>query len=153
MYETFSTSSALLEEEEILQSIPNDASFRTAEARAIARIGLAHFFAGAVILPHGSFLAAARDLRHDIALLAESFGASLEQLAHRLGTLQRPGARGVPFFFVRVDRAGTIARRYSATRLQLARFGGACPLRVVHQAFERPEESVRQLAETPDGER
>ncbi len=84
-------------------------------------------------------------------MLAESFGASLEQLAHRLGTLQRPGARGVPFFFVRVDRAGT--RRYSATRLQFARFGGACPLRAVHRAFERPEEIVRQLAETPDGER
>lgn len=144
---------ALLEEEESIEAILNDGKFRTKEARAIAKMGLANFFAGAAILPYGAFLAEARRLRHDIELLAEAFGASLEQVAHRLSTLQRPGARGVPFFFVRVDRAGTITKRHSATRLQFARFGGACPLWVVHQAFEHPEEIVRQLAETPDGER
>ncbi len=144
---------ALLEEQETIEHILDDAKLRTAEARAIAKIGLANFFAGAVILPYGAFLASARELRHDIELLAERFGASLEQVAHRLSTLQRPGTRGVPFFFVRVDRAGTITKRHSATRLQFARFGGACPLWNVHQAFEHPEEIVRQLAETPDGER
>ena len=144
---------ALAEEAQAIERILDDAKFRTREARAIARMGLANFFAGAAMLPYGQFLAAARELRHDIELLAERFGASLEQVAHRLSTLQRPGARGVPFFFVRVDRAGTITKRHSATRLQFARFGGACPLWNVHLAFERPEEIVRQLAETPDGER
>ena len=55
-----------------------------------------------------------------------SSGASIEQVAHRLSTLQRPGSKGIPFFFVRVDQAGTITKRHSATRLQFARFGGAC---------------------------
>jgi len=67
--------------------------------------------------------------------------------------LQRPGAKGVPFFFVRVDQAGTITKRHSATRLQFARFGGACPLWNVHRAFETPGRFLRQLAETPDGVR
>jgi predicted transcriptional regulator len=67
--------------------------------------------------------------------------------------MQRPGAKGVPFFFVRVDQAGTITKRHSATRLQFARFGGACPLWNVHRSFETPGQFLRQLAETPDGVR
>jgi predicted transcriptional regulator len=86
-------------------------------------------------------------------MLADQFSASLEQVGHRLSTLQRPGAKGVPFFFVRVDQAGTITKRHSATRLQFARYGGACPLWNVHQAFETPGRIIRQLAETPDGVR
>jgi len=86
-------------------------------------------------------------------VLAQHFGASIEQVAHRLSTLQRPGAKGLPFFFVRVDQAGTITKRHSATRLQFARFGGACPLWNVHRAFETPGQFLRQLAETPDGVR
>ncbi len=85
--------------------------------------------------------------------LALDFQASIEQVAQRLSTLQRPGAKGVPFFFVRVDQAGTITKRHSATRLQFARFGGACPLWNVHRAFETPGRFLRQLAETPDGAR
>ena len=91
--------------------------------------------------------------RHDLELLAARFGASIEQVAHRLSTLQRPGAKGIPFFFARVDQAGTITKRHSATRLQFARFGGACPLWNVHRAFETPGRFLRQLAETPDGVR
>ncbi|MEO1492252.1 MAG: short-chain fatty acyl-CoA regulator family protein [Pseudomonadota bacterium] len=129
------------------------ARFSTDEARSIARIGLANYFAGAAILPYGAFLGAAREQRHDLDALAAQFGASHEQVAHRLSTLQRPGAPGVPFFFARVDQAGTITKRHSATRLQFARFGGACPLWNVHQAFETPGRILRQLAETPDGMR
>jgi predicted transcriptional regulator len=104
-------------------------------------------------LPYRAFLQATRDTRHDLERLADLFGASIEQVAHRLATMQRPGAKGVPFFFVRVDQAGTITKRHSATRLQFARFGGACPLWNVHQAFEAPGRFLRQLAETPDGVR
>ena len=104
-------------------------------------------------MPYTRFLKAAQDSRHDLELLAHHFGASIEQVAHRLSTLQRPNAKGIPFFFVRVDQAGTITKRHSATRLQFARFGGACPLWNVHQAFETPGRFLRQLAETPDGVR
>ncbi|MEN8660198.1 MAG: short-chain fatty acyl-CoA regulator family protein, partial [Marivita sp.] len=127
--------------------------FQSDAARDIARLGLANYFAGAAVMPYGQFLQAAHDTRHDLELMARRFGASIEQVAHRLSTLQRPGAKGIPFFFVRVDQAGTITKRHSATRLQFARFGGACPLWNVHRAFETPGRFLRQLAETPDGVR
>ncbi|KAJ56492.1 Cro/Cl family transcriptional regulator [Actibacterium mucosum KCTC 23349] len=144
---------ALLQQGALLDATLDFARFQTDEARAIARIGLANYFAGAALMPYGPFLQAAQDTRHDLERLARRFGASIEQVAHRLSTLQRPGAKGVPFFFVRVDQAGTITKRHSATRLQFARFGGACPLWNVHSAFETPGQFLRQLAETPDGVR
>ena len=144
---------ALIAHDGLLEATLDLARFQTDEARAIAKVGLANYFAGAAMLPYGAFLEAAADLRHDIEALATRFGASLEQVGHRLSTLQRPGARGVPFFFARVDQAGTITKRHSATRLQFARFGGACPLWNVHQAFEQPGRILRQLAQTPDGAR
>ncbi|SLN49398.1 Helix-turn-helix domain protein [Aquimixticola soesokkakensis] len=144
---------ALLTQAPLLEATLDLGRFQTSEARDIARIGLANYFAGAALLPYKTFLAAAQDCRHDLEQLAERFGASIEQIAHRLSTLQRPTAKGIPFFFVRVDQAGTITKRHSATRLQFARFGGACPLWNVHQAFETPGRFLRQLAETPDGVR
>ena len=144
---------ALLRQNQLLDATLDLARFQSEEARAIAKLGLANYFAGAAMMPYKAFLAAAQETRHDLELLAARFGASIEQVAHRLSTLQRPGAKGVPFFFVRVDQAGTITKRHSATRLQFARFGGACPLWNVHRAFETPGRFLRQLAETPDGVR
>ena len=100
-----------------------------------------------------SSCAAAREVRHDIDRLRQRFGVSFEQACHRLSTLQRPGAAGLPFFFCRVDMAGNITKRHSATRLQFARFGGACPLWIVHEAVAIPDRILTQLAETPDGVR
>ncbi|WP_372837973.1 short-chain fatty acyl-CoA regulator family protein [Phaeovulum sp.] len=144
---------ALLTQNGLLEATLDLARFQSDTARAIAKIGLANYFAGAALLPYRVFQAAAQETRHDLERLADRFGASIEQVAHRLSTLQRPGAKGIPFFFVRVDQAGTITKRHSATRLQFARFGGACPLWNVHQAFETPGRFLRQLAETPDGVR
>ncbi|CAM3131917.1 short-chain fatty acyl-CoA regulator family protein [Paracoccus nototheniae] len=144
---------ALEHQGDLLEATLDLARFRSPTARQIARLGMANYFAGAALMPYRAFLAAAKAERHDLERLAHLFGASLEQVAHRLSTLQRPGAKGVPFFFVRVDQAGTITKRHSATRLQFARFGGACPLWNVHQAFEQPGRFLRQLAETPDGVR
>ncbi len=122
-------------------------------AREIGRIGLTNYAAGALLLPYGAFRAAAREMRHDLERLRLRFGASFEQICHRLSNLQRPGQAGTPFYFVRLDMAGNITKRHSATRLQFARFGGACPLWNVHEAFARPEEILVQIAETPDGVR
>lgn len=144
---------ALERQSDLLDATLDLARFRSQTARDVARVGLANYFAGAALMPYRAFLAAAQAERHDLERLAHLFDASLEQVAHRLSTLQRPGAKGVPFFFVRVDQAGTITKRHSATRLQFARFGGACPLWNVHQAFEQPGRFLRQLAETPDGMR
>jgi len=65
--------------------------------------------------------------------------------------LQRPSARGVPFFFVRVDRAGNISKRQSATDFHFSRVGGSCPLWNVHEAFAHPGRILTQLAQMPDG--
>ncbi|GGG63608.1 propionyl-CoA carboxylase regulator [Salipiger pallidus] len=144
---------ALLRQDELLEATLDLARFQSDAARSIAKLGLANYFAGAAMMPYTRFLASAQEVRHDLELLATRFGASIEQVAHRLSTLQRPGAKGIPFFFARVDQAGTITKRHSATRLQFARFGGACPLWNVHRAFETPGHFLRQLAETPDGVR
>jgi len=144
---------AALEQQDLMNGITEKADFRSAEAADICRIGLQNYFAGALILPYQTFMTTAKELRHDLELLAARFGASLEQVAHRLSTLQRPGMKGIPVFFATVDRAGNITKRHSAAKLQFARFGSACPLWNVHQAFEAPGRMVRQLAETPDGVR
>jgi predicted transcriptional regulator/transcriptional regulator with XRE-family HTH domain len=144
---------ALLCHQDLIEATLDLARFQTGQARDIARIGMANYFAGAAIMPYRLVLAAAQDTRHDLERMADTFGASIEQVAHRLSTLQRSGAKGVPFFFVRVDQAGTITKRHSATLMQFARYGGACPLWNVHRAFETPGRFLRQLAETPDGVR
>lgn len=136
-----------------IESVLSNAGLRTTEAKEICRIGLHNYFAAALVLPYRHFHRAAQELRHDLELLSARFGASLEQVAHRLSTLQRPGMKGVPIFFAKIDRAGNITKRHSATKLQFARFGAACPLWNIHQAFESSDRIVRQLAETPDGVR
>lgn len=142
-----------LEQQALMESIVKRAEFRSAEAIEICKIGLQNYFAGALVLPYQIFASTAKDLRHDLELMAVRFGASLEQVAHRLSTLQRPGLKGTPVFFATIDRAGNITKRHSAAKLQFARFGAACPLWNAHQAFEVPGRIIRQLAETPDGVR
>lgn len=121
------------------------------DAQKLLRIGLANYFAGALILPYRAFRAAAEAARYDIDLIARSFGVGFETTCHRLSTLQRPDARGVPFFFIRVDRAGNISKRQSATDFHFSRIGGSCPLWNIYEAFARPGEIIRQVAQMPDG--
>jgi len=142
----------LIEHHDAINTLIEAADFRSKEAADICRIGIANYFAGAMLMPYANFHAAAKRLLHDLVLLADEFDTSIEQVAHRLSTLQRPGLPGVPIFFARVDRAGNITKRHSATKLQFARFGSACPLWNAHKAFESPGQLIRQLAETPDGE-
>jgi XRE family transcriptional regulator, fatty acid utilization regulator len=136
-----------------ITAVVESAELRTASSRQLLFVGLANYAAGALLMPYARFREEARSSRHDIDRLRQSFGVSFEQACHRLSTLQRPGARGVPFFFCRVDMAGNITKRHSATRLQFARFGGACPLWIVHEAVAIPDRILVQLAETPDGVR
>ena len=144
---------AQIEFADAIAGVTAAAALRTGVARGLLTLGLANYAAGALIMPYTRFVRAARGCRHDIDRLRQDFAVSFEQACHRLSTLQRPGARGVPFFFCRVDMAGNITKRHSATRLQFARFGGACPLWVVHEAVAIPDRILVQLAETPDGVR
>jgi predicted transcriptional regulator/transcriptional regulator with XRE-family HTH domain len=134
-----------------IERLVAEANLSSVEARSIARVGLANYFAGALILPYRRFLTEAQRMRYDIDRLSAYFGVSFEQVCHRLSTMQRPGMPGVPFYFMKVDMAGNIAKRSSATRFQFARFGGACPLWNVHQAFAQPGRILVQQARMPDG--
>lgn len=129
------------------------AGMDSAAGRNLLTVGLTNYAAGALLMPYTPFRDAARTLRHDVDRLRLRFGTSFEQTCHRLSTLQRPGSLGTPMFFCRVDMAGNITKRHSATRLQFARYGGACPLWVVHEAVAIPDRILVQLAETPDGTR
>lgn len=144
---------AALELADQIAQVREEAELRSDEARQLLAIGLANYAAGALLMPYDRFRRTARSLRHDIDRLCQSFSVSFEQACHRLSTLQRPGECGTPFFFCRVDMAGNITKRHSATRLEFARFGGACPLWIVHEAVAIPDRIVVQLAQTPDGAR
>ncbi|MCW1382411.1 short-chain fatty acyl-CoA regulator family protein [Novosphingobium sp. KCTC 2891] len=134
-----------------IAEIVAQAPLQSEAARHLLTVGLGNYAAGALLMPYERFRSAARHLRHDIDRLRQLFHTSFEQCCHRLSTLQRPQARGIPVFFCRVDMAGNITKRHSATRLQFGRFGGACPLWIVHEAVAIPDRIHVQLAEMPDG--
>lgn len=146
------TQLAFLEAGELIEGLTRAAPFAgDVPTVQLARIGLANYFAGALLLPYAPFLRAAEALRYDIDLLGQRFGVGFETVCHRLSTLQRPTAPGVPFFFVRVDRAGNISKRQSATHFHFSRTGGTCPLWNVYEAFAQPGRVLSQLARMPDG--
>jgi predicted transcriptional regulator/transcriptional regulator with XRE-family HTH domain len=145
------TQLALLTQSELMADIVAGDELLSPESRDVARIGLANYFAGAFLLPYRQFHLAARELRYDIDLLGRRFEVGFETVCHRLSTLQRPRHRGVPFIFVRTDKAGNISKRQSATGFHFSRVGGSCPLWVVHDAFAQPGRIITQVAQMPDG--
>ncbi|MEZ2121546.1 MULTISPECIES: short-chain fatty acyl-CoA regulator family protein [unclassified Corynebacterium] len=142
---------AFLVHGDLLTRLADDPELPTTESRELGRFGLAQYFAAAVVMPYTEFLNTAQTTDNDIDRIAAHFGTGFETTAHRLSTLQRPGREGVPFFFVRTDRAGNISKRQSATGFHFSRTGGSCPLWIVHRAFENPGHIVRQIASMPDG--
>lgn len=142
---------AMLEGRDTVEQVLQDAQPSSQEAAMLMRIGLLNYLAGALLMPYAAYRDAAMVLRHDMEAIAARFGVSYEQACHRLSTLQRGGARGVPFFFLRVDPAGNVSKRFSAAGFPFARYGGSCPRWVVHTAFAQPGAMRVQVAELPDG--
>lgn len=140
---------ARLEYEDLIQSETDEAGL-SGEATPLARASFANYFAAALLMPYSRFLKAAQTERYDIELLCQRFGTSFEQVAHRLTTLQRRDERGVPFFFVRMDRAGNVSKRFSAGRFHFSKFGGSCPLWNIHSCFETPDRVQTQVISMPD---
>lgn len=135
----------------LIERLMTSGKLTSPDADALARSALANYFAAAVMMPYALFHEAARSTRHDINLLQHRFGASFEQVCHRLTTLQRSGLEGVPFHLLRVDMAGNISKRFSASGLHISRFGAACPRWNVYDAFSTPGLVRVQLSQTPDG--
>jgi len=153
---------ALLEARDAIEGELKRAAPSSPEAESLIRIGLLNYVAGALLMPYQPFQRAAASLRHDMEAVAARFGVSFEQACHRLSTLQRPNlqntsaqgkssSRGVPFFFLVVDPAGNVSKRFSAAGFPFARYGGSCPRWVVHSAFSTPGAVQVQVAELPDG--
>ncbi len=105
------------------------------------------------MMPYQAFHAAAEALSYDLHVLAQRFNAGFEQVCHRLTTLQRPNARGMPFFLLRVDNAGNVSKRFSSGTFPFSKFGGTCPLWNVHSTFDTPDRLLKQIIELPDGAR
>ncbi|MBX2832947.1 MAG: DUF2083 domain-containing protein [Rhodospirillales bacterium] len=139
-----------LEAIDTVTEILNRTQIDSEAGRARAAEALISYGAAALLFPYDRFLEDARTFRHDIELLQQRYAASWEQICHRLTTLRRPGAEGIPFHLLRTDIAGNISKRFSASGLQLPRYGGACPRWVVHEAYMAPDRVIPQFVRLPD---
>ena len=140
----------LLEQRALMDRLIAGSGIAEPRATARLRVELANYFAAAVLMPYAAFLAEARASKYDLDHLATRFGVSFEQACHRATTLQREGAQGVPFFFMRIDKGGNVSKRFNATGFHLAEYGGACPRLEVHTSFRTPGRIVPQFVEMPD---
>jgi predicted transcriptional regulator/transcriptional regulator with XRE-family HTH domain len=141
----------LLEARDVVEALLATIAPSSPEAASLIRLGLLNYAAGCLLMPYAAFLDSARMLRHDMDALAARFCVSYEQACHRLSTMQRSGARGIPFFFLRADPAGNVSKQFSAGGFPFARYGGSCPRWVVHAAFATPGTIRVQVAQLPDG--
>jgi predicted transcriptional regulator/transcriptional regulator with XRE-family HTH domain len=142
---------AYLEFGDLIDRLVDEGNFTSHESTVLARLGLANYFAAATVLPYGQFHATAENFRYDVERLSAFYSVSYETIAHRLSTLQRPSMRGVPLSFVRVDRAGNMSKRQSATGFHFSSSGGTCPLWNVYETFASPGKITVQVAQMPDG--
>ncbi|WKG09195.1 acetate metabolism transcriptional regulator RamB [Nocardia sp. PE-7] len=142
---------AYLECGPLLEKLVDEGNFASDASHKLAMLGLANYFAAAMVLPYTHFHEVAENFRYDIERLSAFFSQSFETICHRLSTLQRPTLRGVPFSFVRVDRAGNMSKRQSATGFHFSASGGTCPLWNVYETFAYPGKIMTQIAQMPDG--
>lgn len=140
----------LLEQRPLLDMLAARSGITDPRGVARLRVELANYFAAAVLMPYDAYLAEARATKYDFDHMATRFGVSFEQACHRATTLQRDGAQGVPFFFLRIDKGGNVTKRFNATGFHLAEHGGACPRLDVHTSFRTPGRIVPQFVEMPD---
>ena len=143
----------LIEFQDLLNKLTAGSKITVGTSLSRCHVELANYVAAAYLMPYEPFLREAESMAYDIDRLAARFGVSFEQTCHRLTTLQRPGAQGVPFFFLRVDKAGNVTKRFNSTSFQLAEYGGACPVWKVHMAFRLAGVIIPQFVELPDGDR
>ncbi len=143
----------LVEWQQVLAGLTANIGFSSEAGIARCHVELANYFAAAVLMPYEQFYATAERTKYDADRIAAAFAVSFEQVCHRLTTLQREGKRGVPFFFLRVDKAGNVTKRFNSTSFNLAEYGGACPVWNIHTAFRSPGMILPQFVELPEGDR
>ena len=142
---------AQLEFSKAIAAIANAAKFEEEAARALFARHLTGYMAAALLMPYGRFLRACEATGYDLPVLERRFGVSFEQLGHRLTTLQRVGQRGLPFFMVRIDRAGQFSKTFiGASTARFIESGASCPLWHAHRAFDRAGELQVQFVALDD---
>jgi XRE family transcriptional regulator, fatty acid utilization regulator len=145
---------AQIEAKAEIDALVSGAGFTERAGERLYRRHLTSYFAAAVMMPYARFLRACETTGYDIVLLQRRFGAGFEQVAHRLTTLQRVGARGLPFFMLRIDHAGQSSKRFAgASTSPLVASDRRCPLWHVHRAFDRPGQLTPHLVELEDQSR
>lgn len=115
-------------------------NIRSGSSHAVARchVELANYFAAAVLMPYDDFHEMAEKSKYDIDRMASAFAVSFEQACQRLTTMQRETKRGVPFFFLRVDKAGNVTKRFNATSFNIAEHGDHALYGTCIQPFGHP---------------
>ena len=138
----------LLEARDVVEELLGRIAPSSPEAGSLIRLGLLNYAAGCLLMPYDAYLESARTLRHDMDALSARFCVSFEQACHRLSTMQKSGARGIPFFFLRADPAGNVSKQFSAGGFPFARYGGSCPRWVVHAALRNARVDPRASSPT-----
>jgi len=144
---------ALFEGEEILSALVARAAPPDGPTTRLLKVSLANYLAAAQMMPYERFRDLCERTGYDMEVVRTRFGAGFEQVCHRLTTLSRPTARGVPFFMLRVDPAGNTSKRFAGGAFPFSRFGGVCPRWRIHAAFRSPGKILTQIVETPEGQR
>ncbi|HUQ13022.1 MAG TPA: short-chain fatty acyl-CoA regulator family protein [Novosphingobium sp.] len=145
---------AQLEQRDAVRALADGAQLPDRAALRLFQRHLYAYFAAALIMPYGRFLRACEATGYDLPVLQRRFGVGFEQLAHRLTTLQRVGQRGLPFFMLRIDRAGQVSKRFAgASGALFLEHADTCPLWTVHAAFERSGRIAAEQVALEDGAR
>lgn len=145
---------AQLEARSEIEALVRGAGFAERASERMYRRHLTSYFAAALMMPYARFLRSCEGTGYDVELLQRRFGAGFEQVAHRLTTLHRVGARGLPFFMLRIDRAGISSKRFAgASGSPLVESDLRCPLWNLHRAFDQSGNMVSQLVVLEDDSR
>jgi XRE family transcriptional regulator, fatty acid utilization regulator len=141
----------LLDDSGLDVRLVQESRLRHAETGRLIKIHLANYFAGALLLPYDEFFDEVQGTRYDVQKVATAFETSYEAVAHRMCNLADPKRPGVPLHFLRVDVAGNISKRYSASGFRFPQSYGSCPKWAVHAAFLTPAIITKQYSTMPDG--
>ena len=101
-------------------------------------------------MPYDDFFAEVQRTRYDVEAVALFDRAGRWSPTASATWPTRDGAGSPPF--LRVDVAGNISKRYSASGLRFPYGHGSCPKWAVHAAFMTPQQIAKQYSAMPDGQ-
>jgi len=144
---------ALVYAGDLVEQLCNDPRLISEQSRAKAFSAMASYFAGALLFPYDAFLADAEKSLYDLDFLAQKYDASFEQIAHRLVTLKRDGAKGIAFGFLRADPSGHLSKQFPLPGLLMPNAGHACPLWAIYTSFRNLDQVASQSVSFADKSR